>query len=273
MMNSLFTVGELAKLQSISRQTLLFYDKIGLFCPAYVDPNNGYRYYSSAQLDYLDTILILKKIGFSLEEIRDHMKNYNLDSSITALRRQLTVIDDQLRELQMIRSRVEQRCSQMERTRALQGSITQVTEERAEEQFILCQPVAPPYSLEEVSLATKQCFVRSFREHLPAFFQSGATVPLSRIRQGRYVEASHAFLPLERSCEGEGMVRLPAGRCVCTHHLGDYRSIGPAYERLLDYCRQHQLEIVSDSYEFAINDYLSTGREEEYVTKIMFYVA
>ena len=63
-MKNLFSIGEIAKLQNISRQTLLFYDKIGLFCPAYTDPDNGYRYYSSSQLDYLDTICIMKKLAF-----------------------------------------------------------------------------------------------------------------------------------------------------------------------------------------------------------------
>ena len=85
-MKNLFSIGEISKQQNISRQTLIFYDKIGLFCPAYVDPQNGYRYYSSSQLDYLDTICIMKKIGFSLEEIKEHMKNYTIEHSITALR-------------------------------------------------------------------------------------------------------------------------------------------------------------------------------------------
>ena len=73
-MNNYFSIGELSKLQNISRQTLIFYDKIGLFTPAYIDPENGYRYYHANQLDYLDTICIMKKIGFSLEEIKEHIK-------------------------------------------------------------------------------------------------------------------------------------------------------------------------------------------------------
>lgn len=60
-MDHLFSIGELSKYQKISKQTLIFYDKIGLFRPAYVDPNNGYRYYSASQIDYLDTILLMKK--------------------------------------------------------------------------------------------------------------------------------------------------------------------------------------------------------------------
>ena len=113
-MEDLFSIGELSRYQNISRQTLIFYDKIGLFCPAYVDPHNGYRYYSASQIDYLDTILIMKKIGFSLDEIKEHMLHYNIDSSLAALKRQVSVIDRQIQELRLIRNRVLHRCGQME---------------------------------------------------------------------------------------------------------------------------------------------------------------
>ena len=36
-MKGYFTIGEIAKQQNISRQTLIFYDKIGLFHPSYID--------------------------------------------------------------------------------------------------------------------------------------------------------------------------------------------------------------------------------------------
>ena len=270
-MKNLFSVGELSKLQNISRQTLIFYDKIGLFCPAYVDPQNGYRYYSAAQLDSLDTICIMKKIGFSLDEIKTYLKEYTLDTSLVALRKQLTIIERQIQDLQLIKSRVEHRCLQLEQSASIRDKIADVSVQTAKQQSILLQEVAAPYTLEMVSVATKQCFVRSFREQLPVFFQSGAIVPLSRIRQGQYTLASHAFLPIEK-CSAAGVVELPAGPCVVTYHTGDYLSIGIAYERILAYCQEHRLHILSDSYEFALTDYLSTGDETEYITKILFYV-
>ena len=271
-MKNLFSIGEISKQQNISRQTLIFYDKIGLFCPAYVDPQNGYRYYSSSQLDYLDTICIMKKIGFSLEEIKEHMKNYTIEHSITALRKQLSAINRQISELQMIKSRVEHRCQQLECVLPILENSETVTLEMTGRQYLLLQEVEPPYSLDEISMATKHCFVRSFQQHLPVYFQCGVIVPFSRIKQKKYVEASHAFLPIEKVNYVEGVIELPAGKCVCSYHVGDYLTIGATYERILRYCDENGLRITSDSYEFAINDYLSTGDENEYVTKIMFYV-
>ena len=270
-MKNLFSIGELSKLQNISRQTLIFYDKIGLFCPAYVDPENGYRYYSAAQLDFLDTICIMKRIGFSLDEIKSYLKEYTLDTSMVALRKQLTIIDRQIEELQLIKSRVEHRCLQLEQSTAIRSQYAEVSLQTVQSQYIVWQEVAAPYTLDRVSMATKQCFVRSFKERLPVFFQSGAIVPLARILRGEYTLASYAFLPIEK-CSAAGVVELPAGQCAVTYHTGDYLSIGTAYERLLQYCRAHRLQIISDSYEFALIDYLSTGDEAEYITKILFYV-
>lgn len=272
-MKNFFSIGEIAKQQNISRQTLIFYDKIGLLCPAYTDPANGYRYYSAKQLDDLDTICIMKRIGFSLEEIKTHMKSYTIEHSIVALRRQLTAIERQIEEMQMIKSRVEHRCLQLEHALSIRDESENVTVESARRRYILVQKVASPYTLEQVSIATKECFVRSFKEHLPIFFQSGAIVPYERILQGNYTQASHTFLPIEKTAQAQNVEELPEGKCVCGYHMGDYRSIGVSYERILAYCREKGLRICSDAYEFAINDYLSTGDENEYITKIMFYVA
>lgn len=271
-MENLFSIGEVSKYQNISKQTLIFYDKIGLFCPAFVDPNNGYRYYSASQIDYLDTILIMKKIGFSLKEIKEHMQDYNIDSSLIVLRKQMTVIDQRIQELQLIRSRVLNRCEQMEAARKYSRSDSVIVVEDMELQYILVQAVEEPNTLKEISIATKKCFAYSFQEKLPIFFQSGVIVPLKRVKEGRFTEASMAFLPIEKASGVKNIRQLPGGTCACIYHVGDYLSISRSYQRLLAYCEENNLEIISDSYEFCINDYITSHDEGEYITKIVFYV-
>mgnify|MGYP006069289945 FL=1 len=270
---NLFSIGEVAKYQNISKQTLIFYDKVGLFRPAWVDPENGYRYYSASQLDYLDTILIMKQIGFSLQEIKEHMQHYDLDSSLAMLHRQLDVIDQKVAGLRMIRSRVQNRCDQMEAARAhCAPGRPGIELEDAPEQELFCLPVAAPYTMREISIATKQCFAQAAAGALPVFFQCGVVVPLEKIRAGRYTEASLAFLPVERAGRDSRVRRLPAGWRACIYHVGDYLSVGRSYEALLAWCREQKLQVCSDSYEFCINDYLTTHDEREYITKIAFYV-
>ena len=260
-MENLFSIGELAKYQKISKQTLIFYDKIGLFRPAYVDPDNGYRYYSAAQLDFLDTILIMKKIGFSLKEIQAHMQDFTIDSSLVLLRSQLARIDREIAELSLIRSRLALRCDQMERANASCKASEEVRVEDASVQYLLYEPVQAPFS-----------FAAAFQKQLPIFFQSGVVVPLERIRSGDFTQASQAFVLTENTDRAPNIRPTPSGQCVSLYHFGLYASIGRSYRKLLDYCARHGLEIVSDSYEFCINDYLSSNDESEYITKIMLFV-
>ena len=265
-MRDFFSIGELAKYQNISKQTLIFYDKIDLFKPDYVNPQNGYRYYSAKQLDLLDTILIMKRIGFSLDDIKQYMKTRDIKTSRLWLNRQLDVIEGQIRELSMLRSRIIQKCQTLEED--MEGiAVTQTNG-----QSILCESVQPPYDLTSISIATKKCFAAAFEQNLPIFFQAGVIVPKTRLQRGDYVQASHAFVPIEYVEGLPNLKRLPKGRCVTGYHIGEYQKIGQTYEKIFRYCRDHGQEIISDSYEFCVHDHLTAKNEKEYVTKILFYV-
>ena len=51
--------GEFAKLVGVTKHTLFYYDKIGLFSPE-IKLENGYRFYSFDQLDVFDVIQTLR---------------------------------------------------------------------------------------------------------------------------------------------------------------------------------------------------------------------
>ena len=56
----------------------------------------------------------MKEIEFSLGEIQEHMKTYTIDTSLIALRKQLTVLNQQIRHLQLARNCLVHRCEQLE---------------------------------------------------------------------------------------------------------------------------------------------------------------
>jgi DNA-binding transcriptional MerR regulator/effector-binding domain-containing protein len=64
----MFSIGEFARLGTVSVRTLRHYDEIGLLQPARVDPETGYRSYSASQLGQLNRIIALKDLGFSLTQ-------------------------------------------------------------------------------------------------------------------------------------------------------------------------------------------------------------
>ena len=110
----MLTIGEVARRGGVSVRVLRHYDEIGLFVPAAVDPDSGYRYYSEKQVGHLRRIVALKDLGFGLEQIRTLLLSVSVEGlvgmltlrgeeirqEVEARQRHLAAIDGQLRRLQ-----------------------------------------------------------------------------------------------------------------------------------------------------------------------------
>lgn len=71
--NELLTVGEIAEILGVNKNTILHYDRKGLISS--IRSDNNYRYYYKSQINSLREILSLRKIGFSIEKVKK-IKNY-----------------------------------------------------------------------------------------------------------------------------------------------------------------------------------------------------
>lgn len=111
-MNEHFSIGETAKLNNISIQTLRYYDRLGIFKPDYTDPSNGYRYYHISQFFYLDIIKYLKSIQTPLEEIKQIILNTPQDMR-NFLQQQETVIENEFKKLQDAKCILEKKKRQL----------------------------------------------------------------------------------------------------------------------------------------------------------------
>lgn len=76
MQQKLWTISELADEYEISARTIRFYEDKGLLAPQRVGPNRVYSYKDHARLKL---ILRGKRLGFSLEEIKEFIGLYNTD--------------------------------------------------------------------------------------------------------------------------------------------------------------------------------------------------
>ena len=102
------TTGEFAKLMKVSKHTLFHYDDIGLFCPEILG-ENGYRYYSIYQMETLDTILLLKKSGMSLQEIKDFLEHRSSENFMKIFDVKQKEIDQEISRLLAMKEWMSQR--------------------------------------------------------------------------------------------------------------------------------------------------------------------
>ena len=104
MQNNLYTAGELAKLAGVSLRTIHFYDIKGLLCPVEYS-ENGYRLYDQNSFVTLQNILMLKYLGFSLQQISNVMEN-RVDIT-EHLSQQKKLLSDQKERLEKLIATIE----------------------------------------------------------------------------------------------------------------------------------------------------------------------
>jgi DNA-binding transcriptional MerR regulator len=118
----MFRIGEFAQIAQVSGRQLRFYDQLGLLRPAHIDRQTGYRYYTIRQLPRLNSILALKELGLSLEQIgpllEKEMSPAELRSMLVLKRAQL---ERSLQEEEARLRHIESRIAQIDREGKAEG--------------------------------------------------------------------------------------------------------------------------------------------------------
>jgi DNA-binding transcriptional MerR regulator len=93
-----YSVAELAKEFSLTSQGIRFYEESGLIAPARVGRTRVFNYQDRARLILIQR---LRRLGFSIEAIREYLSLYKADATgIAQYRRGLDRISERIRELE-----------------------------------------------------------------------------------------------------------------------------------------------------------------------------
>jgi DNA-binding transcriptional MerR regulator len=209
----MFRVSSFAQLAGVSAKVLRDYDEAGLFHPAWVDRQTGYRLYSPAQLPALRRILALRDLGVTLAEIR------RLLAGGADLR---AVLEDRRRELERARLDAERRLAQLGislETADVAGQLDVVVRDLADE-LVATMDVAETggddgRAFYELELRIRDAGVRANRPPGELLYDtSGGDGPQAEV-----------FVPVRRAAPGLSVRRLPAVRAATILHVGSYSTM------------------------------------------------
>ena len=110
------TAGEAAKKMGVTVRTLQYYDKEGLFSPS-AKSEGGRRLYTDKDLIILHQIISLKSLGFSLENIKQHLNSLETPNDIA------NALTEQANE---IRKRIDQLTSSLTAIEQLKTEVLQI---------------------------------------------------------------------------------------------------------------------------------------------------
>lgn len=101
----LYKIGELARLSEVSPRTIDYYTKLGLIDPE-TRSNTNYRLYSDETLTRLKRIESMKREKYTLEEIKDSLRQWNKVS-------QDEIVTDKLTSLQVLLKQLEREAKEV----------------------------------------------------------------------------------------------------------------------------------------------------------------
>jgi DNA-binding transcriptional MerR regulator len=224
----MFMIGAFARLAGVSAKLLRAYDELGLFVPAWADPNTGYRYYSPAQLPDIRRIVALRDMGMPLADIRRIQAEGDIRGALerrrAELKRERAEIDRRLAALDI---RVEM---------AADGSdVPDVVVRQVRAEHIATLPLvlvpnrAADAAFYELESAVRDLKVRASRPPGALLSRGPDGAPRAEV----YVPVTRQIAPTERI----GSRELPAARVATLIHRGSYGTLANARRTLAEWAR------------------------------------
>ena len=264
-MKEKFLIGELARIFSISSDTLRHYDKLGLLKPEH-DSNNNYRYYDIRSMFKLSRILFLKNLGISLGEINDYMKNKNRERLLSMLRKKNEEIDARINQLMNLRHKISSKLDLLESVENRLDQISLNTMPKRYGVFLDMNELKDEYEVKQAFKKNENYLKISSWLVEGQIYTSLAKVDMDNSIYNRFryfIEITSIDDAISHHIEV-----LPESEYVCMTVLGPYEDMAKHYKRLVEWIHANGYEIAGDSIEKNIVDYDSSDSEDEYVSEI-----
>ncbi|MCL1982517.1 MAG: MerR family transcriptional regulator [Clostridiales bacterium] len=264
--HGLFTISDFAKLSRTTRDTLLYYDKIGLLSPAARGENN-YRYYSSGQFTIVNVIRTLQELGMTLDEIKNLKDQRTPERADELFLRQIERIDATINEWVRARKLLF----------TLQKSIHSalgVNEKEIAVQLLPAEAIIlgglNDYSHGRDDMDALLSFYIDTNEKYPDLnlnYPVWATFSEERVKSGNLVWPDRYYY-----YNPEGHDQRPAALYAVGYQRGFYGQSGDLYRRMFDYIDKNDFEICGNAYEeYPLNE-VSVSDDTNYLMRVMITV-
>jgi len=270
----MFSIGEFSKITGLSIKALHLYHEKGLLIPAEIDQQTGYRYFNSANVGQARTIVRLRQLSFSLEEIKNLLEGFEDDAML----------------LDVLITKRDQILAQVAH---LKGTAKTLESMIAEEKEAVAMSETNTLHIEEKILPSllvvSKRWKGRYQDTGSVFADLGkkmgrfiAGKPLNLYHDAEFKETDadiQSCFPLRRkpgnTPTGFDVHELPGGRFVSLVHLGPYSELGRSYERLFAYLHQKGLHAQLPSREVYLKGpgMIFRRNPKKYLTEIQVPVA
>ena len=243
------TIGQMAKINAVTIQTLRLYDREGLLKPLIVDENTSYRYYHINQSARLDMIQYMKDYGMTLRKIKEHIKHKNVEDTVEFLKKRFVEIDQEIQSLKYNQKEIGRAIENYQRYENLPKN-HQIFIEYIGERYIFKHQSEKNYfdqdgyGYELLLHELKKALI--FKKLPLTYYRNVGTIMRKENMNPGNLLSDEAFVLVDENFrDSEDVERIPPGMYISMCSGDFYEEIELA-ERLIAEIEKRDLEIVGD---------------------------
>ncbi len=251
-MGKYLSIGQMAKLNNISVQTLRHYEKVKLLKPSYINEDTGYRYYSMKDFNTIDLIKQCKAMGMSLDEIKEVTNNYtSLESIEDILNNQKIIVDEKIKELENIKNKIVYMKSAI--ATSLYKGINEVFIKYNNQRKFIKYNYTGRYT-DEFEINLRKVLLEVERNYENVNAEISFTTSYEDINKDGNIVYKNVMINLGEDIDfkDEKIITIPKGNYLTMYFDDAYRDAGKYYEIIMKYIKDNKIKPKGDFHEIYI---------------------
>lgn len=249
--DSLFQIGEVAKILGVTRKTLLVYEDMGLLTPAVKDIDSGFRYYTADNMTQIRSIRSLQALGLSLKEVAEYY--YDTES-----------MDKHLERLFELRATLDRNIQMLQVRSAKQGDLT-VHKTSLPRQVCFCRQYQCA-DTSEAAIRLRDTYIAAARTGKMSMIARMFTM---RMTQDPNILDLMCCIPVEDSFDGPERMEFSETQALCIYYRGPYEGTATAIRALSKYVKENDIEITGSFRSIYLEGPPNRGENSgDYITQV-----
>lgn len=241
-MEGYLTIGEISKFTGVPISTLRYYDSEGIISPIYKDTKSNYRYYSEMQIPVLRIIYYLKRLGFSNDSIKSHLKTLNYSHTLELISQLIFDTKEEIKKLQKLHKELVKNSEQIKNLISIEEKINSFFIEESEKIKAIYVTIAESNEEEKfIKAAFKKLslYTLNTEKELLPIGVCALTIPQENIENKSYRETK--LLYMKDIKEFKEKITLPKQKYACMYCKGSLLNKKENIDKLLAWIEDNKL--------------------------------
>lgn len=259
-----YRIGEISKLYDIGPDSIRYYEEKGLISPKRKE--NGYRAYSLEDIWRLNLIKDLRKLNFSVKQIKSYLEDRNIDTTINLMEKEIDLIEKEIVPLILLKKGLEEKVKILNDFKKInEYEKIKIKKIKARKIILIEESMSED---EEVDLAFRKLEARNDSKlFLFANKDMGVFIEKESMEKGNYTIYENAFFFVDDDEEKYNMI-IPEGYFATLVYKGSYKKSQPLFEKTMKFIEEKGYSINGNPMEIYRLDIHGTSEEKEFITEI-----